>query len=482
MEPKQTVSEKFTCNICGKDCGNRKSQLRHIFYCRRVKAQGGVKSRKRSCVPCTKAKTQCDLRQRCSRCTTKNLSCVYEGPRILETNVPKPVAGKLLENGTNQVAGIPFVSSSSDVATSALMDVHETAISPYALQSSDINIQDILSLDLPGENWDVNFSDFLPEHTGFPSLGSAPYYIQSSPQLLQPEPSPISTNFHLRGGLPYYRMYNQPVPKAPIAFAPRKSPRSQFSLNRKHILCTLPTYPSMMLPSNSDIPPPFIHPHFNDRNSLSGALGVCASLVRWTSHKTEDNAVHIWRCIRMEINRLCAEYSIYNEEDAVAALQAMTVYFLLRLSEDNEEATSFDAPLIYTMIKVATHAINLANNISNDSIPSWKKWVLAESLRRTIIIIFFIDLFFDLASGIPDHQCDGNNLLRLALPCSRKLWRATTNEAWENEYLSTIRSNPLTYGHLINYQSRPEDHSLDEWLSQLDEFGTLVLAAATPAS
>ncbi|KAJ8058976.1 hypothetical protein OCU04_011959 [Sclerotinia nivalis] len=350
MEPNQTASEKFTCSICGKDCGNRKSQLRHTSYCRRVKAQGGVKSRKRSCLACTKAKTQCDLHPTCSRCTTRNLSCVYrEGPQLSGSNIPEPVVGKLLENDTNQVEEVPLISSSSDVAAPAL-DIYETAITSYPLQSSDINTQDILSLDLLGESWDLQISDFLPEHTGFPFLGTTPYSTQPSPRLVQTESSPIFTNFQVKDNWPYYRLYNQPAPKAPIAFAPRKSSKSQFSLNRNYILCTLPTYPSMMLPSNGDIPPPFIHPHFNNRKALPGPLGICATLVRWTTIKDKDSAVHIWRCIRMEIDRLCAEYPTYNEEDAVAALQAMTVYFLLRLSEDNEEATNFDAPLIHTMI------------------------------------------------------------------------------------------------------------------------------------
>lgn len=43
----------------------------------------------------------------------------------------------------------------------------------------------------------------------------------------------------------------------------------------------------------------------------------------------------------------CSQYDDWN---AVAAFQAVTVYFLLRLSEVNEEATNFDFPLIYTMI------------------------------------------------------------------------------------------------------------------------------------
>lgn len=44
------------------------------------------------------------------------------------------------------------------------------------------------------------------------------------------------------------------------------------------------------------------------------------------------------------------QYSKYGDEDAVAALQAITMYFLLRISEDNEDVTNFDVPLIYTMI------------------------------------------------------------------------------------------------------------------------------------
>ena len=42
--------------------------------------------------------------------------------------------------------------------------------------------------------------------------------------------------------------------------------------------------------------------------------------------------------------------SRYDDWNTVAAFQAITIYFLLRLSEDNDEATNFDIPLIQTMI------------------------------------------------------------------------------------------------------------------------------------
>lgn len=44
------------------------------------------------------------------------------------------------------------------------------------------------------------------------------------------------------------------------------------------------------------------------------------------------------------------------------------------------------------------------------------------------------------------------------------------------------KNEQLTYGDLLNARSRPTDHRLDVWLSQLDDFGMLVLAAASLAS
>ena len=52
--------------------------------------------------------------------------------------------------------------------------------------------------------------------------------------------------------------------------------------------------------------------------------------------------------VQPESNRL--QSSRYDDYDTVAALQAVTIYFLLRLSEQNDEATNFDLPLIDTMM------------------------------------------------------------------------------------------------------------------------------------
>lgn len=83
----------------------------------------------------------------------------------------------------------------------------------------------------------------------------------------------------------------------------------------------------------------------------------------------------------------------------------------------------------------------------------------------------------------------------MKLPCSRKLWHANTAVEWEMarsvgsclgssgsghegnaEHMS--KGTHLTYGDLVNYRNRVSG-ALDEWLSCLDDFGTLVMAAAS---
>ncbi|KAF7942504.1 hypothetical protein BELL_0317g00110 [Botrytis elliptica] len=481
MKSNQFHREKFTCSICEKDCGNKKSQLRHISYCKKVKSRGGIRSRKRACSACTKAKTQCDLiHPSCSRCLKKNLSCVYQGPQLPKGKVPDPEVNSHADTGADQTEEVSLiVSSSKDVTATVWPDIHEVSMISSPLQISDVIAEDTLNLEIPNENWNLDIEEFISEHVDI-SVFSKP--TRYSPQLLPIDPSPIFASYQPKDSGPYHRLYNQPVPSAPKAFAPRKLSNNQFSLNRSYILCTLPTYPSMLIPSNDDGLPPFIHPHFNSRKALPAPLATCVSLIQWISVKNKDNVLFIWGCIRMEIDRICAQYKTYSIEDSVAALQAITIYFLLRISEDNENATNFDVPLISTMIKVAMHVAHLAEDLQNEGVPSWKEWAMAESIRRTIITLFFIDLFFDVSSSVPEYRCNGNRLQYMTLPCSRKLWRATTNEAWENEYANSMRGVQLTYGDLIISRTKPEDRTLDGWLSQLDEFGMLVLAAASLAS
>jgi hypothetical protein len=93
-------------------------------------------------------------------------------------------------------------------------------------------------------------------------------------------------------------------------------------------------------------------------------------------------------------------------------------------------------------------------------------------------VLFLIDILFDISSLLHPYKCDGSELLGMALPCGRDLWHASSTVEWESEYARRRVSKQLTYGDLLNNRLRT-DGALDSWLEQLDDFGTLVMAAAS---
>lgn len=276
-------------------------------------------------------------------------------------------------------------------------------------------------------------------------------------------------------------IFRQPTLKAPKAFQVRKLRHREFSLNRNYVLSTLRSYPSMLLGSK---PPPFIHPESmvdisTGNKNLPGPLAACAVLVRWFLVKDKSNDIFIWNCIRMEQEKLDAQCAQYDDQNTIAALQAITIYFLLRLSVDNDEATTFDVPLIQTMIKLASQVNRVRSQVASTSegtTPAWSSWILGEAACRTIITLFIVDFICDISSVI-NYECDAKSMSRMALPSSRSLWEASTEVEW-NKLYTTRDEKQLTNGDLLKSRFK-SDTLLDSWLEQLDGFGTLVMAAAS---
>ena len=111
--------------------------------------------------------------------------------------------------------------------------------------------------------------------------------------------------------------YDQVFYNPPRAFSARKSHTRHASLNRSFILCTLRSFPSMILPDSSL--PPFIHNYYSPRVASSGkkftalncgqrSLEACALIVRWKyTMKDKENTKNLWGTIRVEIERLLTE-------------------------------------------------------------------------------------------------------------------------------------------------------------------------------
>lgn len=103
---------------------------------------------------------------------------------------------------------------------------------------------------------------------------------------------------------------------------------------------------------------------------------------------------------------------------------------------------------------------------------------LPTSHYSTLTVLFLINILFDYTSLLHPYTCDGSELLEMDLPCGRGLWQASSRSEWEREYALRAEEKQLTYGDLLKSRFKT-DHTLDSWLEQLDDFGTLVMAAAS---
>lgn len=153
--------------------------------------------------------------------------------------------------------------------------------------------------------------------------------------------------------------------------------------------------------------------------------------------------------------------------------------------------------------------------LQQEEIPAWDDWVLAESRRRylfskpiishaelsvllltsarTAIILMMIIHIFEIEHGPGFKQCGG--FMELALPCSKSLWQASDERAWELEYRrqymrrNTTNQNTKiipTYRDLLLDNLDQNDTTLasrteylSEWFLEMDDLGTLVTMAVS---
>ena len=288
------------------------------------------------------------------------------------------------------------------------------------------------------------------------------------------------------------------------AFLPKKIDNIKSWLHRAYVLTILRSYPGIILSGRRL--PPFIHPYCSmntirdskqaerdTRSALAGPLAICESIVQMFKARNKENNSFVWSTVRGAHEKLARELAFYNDWDTVAALQAVTVYFLLRISvEEDTEDEDLDIQLIRTMVKISLKVNGISRTyatMSGSSVPRWQDWIITESIRRTTTVLLLIERLFDIRAGLPQLNCDGAYLRSMVLPCSKKLWKAENESAWETEYFNNIRAQGyrdcFRYKDLMNLDSSASSSKylwqspLDGWLAQMDDLGNLIVAAAS---
>ncbi|KAF2691753.1 hypothetical protein K458DRAFT_381593 [Lentithecium fluviatile CBS 122367] len=495
--PEGDVQSVLRCGQCNKPFDKQSTLKRHGYYCRSRKA--GSTNRARSCISCARGKARCDNRRpECSRCVAKAIECHYPA----NTRKDAEPRFQYSDNApTEQQRTPPSVTNPPGVDMSQEPNNNSDIMLDTTLQ---MPFTDLGEGYLDWNDPEVNFADFLnpqtvDESAQYPSPESSSMVCHSTPMTDhagQEPPSfitmPPTISTYLRRSL---------------ILRPKMMTGAKRTANL--ILSTLKSYPQMMLHHNTF--PPFIHPLLRSsarEMDQMEPLSNCISLVHMIKSGVHGSRKLFWKNVRMECERLREEHLRLNKWGLLAAMQALSIYILIRLCEGETEHNNFDVLLLGTVTIISKQIIcsdimwNTQSAVSNYGIEtSWKEWLFEESRRRLAVVYRVVNMlvYFEPAS-LCELQAD---LIIAPLPARKKLWEASDGFAWKAETESDPGAHDAfglaANGELVqledcrsycsatvlNYKSlevstSPRDAApWESWCSGMDGFGGLVMLAAT---
>ncbi|KAL2131223.1 hypothetical protein VTI74DRAFT_5400 [Chaetomium olivicolor] len=496
------------CGRCNKPFDKQSTLKRHGYYCQSRK--GVSTTRCRSCTSCAKRKARCDnKRPACSQCVARSIECHYPA------NVPRGIGGP------------PADQSSRDAPSQRPNQSPSVVTEPPSIPlDSALAISDPVASRSPADvyvGWDdptIDLADFMhPRMNGdadmmSPALSTSlvcdwtPSFAAVSPpmardstssavQTVQPDhavPSPVLS--------PVLSLPKQPSHIIGSALIQRPKPEARTQRTASLILHALKSFPLMMMRHNAL--PPFIHPHMMSQsvieNDVMEPLNNCISLLHMLSSRVTGSRKLFWRNVRMECERFCAEHPKWNKWGLLAALQALSVYLIIRLGEGQTENNDFDYPLVNAVAIIAVRLGQMKRTSNNSQELTWHDWIFEESRRRLCVIYQIVDMlvFFDPANMCHARQ---TQLLIAPLPGKKQLWEAGDEFSWkmesEKEAEARVDFALAANGELVKlHQSqhvdcydvtqigKPVDASRntanwEEWCSGMDALGGLVMLAAS---
>jgi hypothetical protein len=303
----------------------------------------------RSCVACMKAKTRCDTtRPSCARCVARHISCSYPSGMV--------------EPKASSNASPHWANHLDDVET---MDLTTAA---WATPSWNETAEPMeATLDFP------DFS-FVSLGFGLPDWG-LPERSDSGPTTKLGPSVPMLSRLGRRDRwrdqtIVADQTGGHPIPRMPTfylrSFAQSKSVTGRSSATATLMTRMLTSYPRIMYRPGSL--PPFIHPHSLGHNTHNPneSLTTCVTLTQMVSSGATGSRKLFWKNVRLECERLQVEVPFhqclplevltdhwqmltFDKWGLLSAMQALTVYILVRLQEGETPDNNQDVLLLSTL-------------------------------------------------------------------------------------------------------------------------------------
>lgn len=422
-------------------------------------------SRKSACHRCRKARAKCDRGAGCcGRCSRRGLPCVYPQTEetlqnfisnedsIEERPLPSPLSSFSVSNsGPGLAADTDHDSSVRRTESLAVDRVVDPDESPYMTTPRHFHVRYERPItkcvsDCPE---DLDFSDLqlsCPINVNDISNRWLNLYIPIPGQTTKEYP-PNTTSF-------IYRM--------------------------------LKSYAAMVANDSGSLP--FVHPLQMLTRSAGSPLATCLSLVKVCSNPLPGSESNVASVLQREMSSLFEQRDEYSDEISLAAFQAYLIYtMVLFFRLDTVACTNTFRQAMTDLQELACSSSRRGLVCAADQRrvrPRWEEWVIVETKRRTLFVMYLFDSILCTQEGLPVFL--GTELKGLPAPSSKSLWQAQTRYDWEkayNTYMADWTDGVFTIDELWPIPSDMDDNHIsqrrsrvDHWLENIDEFGTMLYA------
>lgn len=420
-------------------------------------------SRQKACQQCTSAKARCERKYghiRCTRCAQRGLPCAYPHANAserqrLNTRTNTDLGGEARPDSPFSLSdssligpesGLLAMNASNNDPRAQLLDTPSTTVRVFASEderpitattttvSDEQNVMDFSGLDIvcPIDADDIKnrwIQMYIP--------------------------------------IPGQTVKNYPIGVTGFAYDILKS-YATVSINGRGAL-------------------PFIHPKQIVAQPTGSPLTTCLSLVRICSNPLPGSTDAAATVLQREMHSLYELRDGYNDEVLFAAFQAYLIYSMVLFFRLNQSCNDYFRGIMTNLQELACASARNGLVCAADqqrARPRWEEWIVAETKRRTLYVMYLFDSILSTREGLPTFL--GSELRGLPAPANKLLWQATTRYEWEREYnihmaewmegsltIDELWPTPADLGELGIERRRAR---VDRWLENLDEYGTMIYA------
>lgn len=236
--------------------------------------------------------------------------------------------------------------------------------------------------------------------------------------------------------------------------------------------------------------PPFVHASQVTATSARPQLSTCLTLVRMCEKPLPGSENVAAGVLQREMNNLYEKHGTYDDMALLVAFQAYLIYSMVLFFRLGQDSKTFLRQAIMNLQDLACSSsrrglVCIAEE--QRARPRWEAWIVAETKRRTLFAMYLFDSVLSAQDGLPTFL--GTELQGLPAPANQVMWRAPTRREWEaayNRHLADWVDGGLHIDELWPMPAHLDEPSIlerrsrvDQWLENVDEFGTMLYAVTS---